>query len=198
MFISIYLLFLPPLILILGFNWNMSWCLESLAVLSPNLLQICCLRSSSRSKPNSRSCAECDRSQRPVIAAMATLWALSRDRDWATVRLECQTGQAYSSITLPSLCQYCTRRDCLTPRLFILLIIQVQFVALLIISVHCKSHLSELCTMTPRILSSDFSSRILESPIVNSAGKSYFLDLENFITKHFFLLINSLFVCVKL
>ena len=140
----------PNLALLYGFLWNMSWCLESWAVLSPNSLHIRCLRRSSRFNPSSRSCAECDRSQRPVMAAMGPVHS-----SWP----ECQTGQAYSSMTLSSLCQYCTRRDCLTPRLFILLIIQVQFVALLIISVHWDSHLSELCTITPRIFSSDFTSK---------------------------------------
>ena len=78
-------------------------------------------------------------SHRPVIAAMATLWALSRDRDWATVRLDYQTGQAYSKCPLPSVFQKSVNVASGTPRDFILLIAHVMLVAFL----------SSLGTVTP-------------------------------------------------
>ena len=71
----------------------------------------------------------CDGSHRPVMAAMAIRWALLSDLDCASVRLECHTGQAYSSITLPSLFQKLTNLASLTSRAFILHMTQVVLVA---------------------------------------------------------------------
>ena len=66
-----------------------------------------------------------DGSHRPVMAAIATRWARSSDLDWATVRLECHTGQAYARWTRPSLFQKSVNLTSLTPRAFILLKAQV-------------------------------------------------------------------------
>ena len=141
---------------------NRSWCRELVAVRYAKRLQIFILRVSSFSRPSWRSCRVCEASHRPVIAAMATLWALSRDRDWASVRLECQTGQAYSRCPLPSVFQNSVSVTSGTPRDFILLIAHVIPVAFLIISWHCDSHRSESCTITPSILCSLFTSSTLE------------------------------------
>ena len=66
---------------------------------------------SSGSKASSASCSEWLGCHRPVIAAMATLWALARAPDWATVRLECQRGAWDSRWTLPSVLQNWVRED---------------------------------------------------------------------------------------
>ena len=67
-----------------------------------------------------------------LTLAIAALWALSSEWDWAEVSPECQTGQPYSSITLPSAFQYSTKVFSGTPKALILRKAQVVLVALLI------------------------------------------------------------------
>ena len=56
------------------------------------------------------------------MAAIATLWHLSRALDWATVRLECHTRHPITRWTLPSDVQKFTSVLVSTPNCFILLI----------------------------------------------------------------------------
>ena len=85
---------------------NMSICLEFVAVRWANVLHWLVRLSESRSNPNFVNWRVCDGSHLPVMAAMAARWALSSERDWAEVSPKCQTGQPYSSMTLPSDFQY--------------------------------------------------------------------------------------------
>ena len=133
---SLYFFTSFPFLGLLGIGLNMSVCLESVAVRRAKRLQSFVRRRASRWSPNCSSCLVCDGSQCPVIAAIATLCALSSEWDWATMRPECHTVQPYSSITRPSLFQYSTSECCGTPMALILLMAQVVRVALRTISSH--------------------------------------------------------------
>ena len=109
---------------------NISMCLEFMAVRSAKVLHSLVRLAESRSNPNSANWRECAGSHLPVMAARAARCALSSEWDWAVVRPECQTGQPYSSINLPSAFQYSTRVASGTPRALILLRAQVVLVAL--------------------------------------------------------------------
>ena len=94
--VSLYVLVFFPFLVLAPVGINRSIWREFSAVRFAKVRQSFTLRGPRGSKPNCRSCCECDGSQRPVIAAMATLWALSRSLDWEVVRPGCQTGQASS------------------------------------------------------------------------------------------------------
>ena len=118
--ISLYFLECLALLCKLITGVNMSICREEVAVRRANLLQSFIRRVASRSSPKASSCRVCEGSQRPVMAAIATLWARSSECDWVTVRPECHTGQPYSNMTRPSLFQYWTKVSCGTPMALIL------------------------------------------------------------------------------
>ena len=98
--VSLYVFFSCLVLAPVGINRSM-W-RESSAVCLAKVWQSFTLRDPSGSKPNFRSCRECNSSQRQVIAAMTTLWALSRSLNKQAVRPGCKTGQASSRWTLPS------------------------------------------------------------------------------------------------
>ena len=85
---------------------KMSLWREFVAVATANLAQRESRLALSRYRPSSASWSVREEAQYPTMAAMATLWLLFRLLDWATVRLECHTGQAISRWTRPSDFQY--------------------------------------------------------------------------------------------
>ena len=68
--------------------------------------------------------------------------------------------------------------------------------ALFTMSWHCSPHLRLSCTKT-KMVRVFFTSKLSELPKEKSGGKSYFLNRLNFITKHFFVLMTSLFKTVN-
>ena len=113
-----------------GARLNMSLWRDLVAVLVAKRREILVLLDSSRSKPRAWSCWVMEGSQKPTMAAIATLWDLSRLCFWALLMLECHTGHANSRWTLPSAFQYSTSVCMSTPRAFILLSAQVVLLAL--------------------------------------------------------------------
>ena len=68
-------------------------CLESVAVRFPKVAHSLVRLADSCSRPKSWSCRLREGSHRPVMAAIATLWARSRSRDWAVVRPSARLGR---------------------------------------------------------------------------------------------------------
>ena len=74
---------------------------DSLAVRFPKVAQSLVRLAASCSRPKSWSLRLWEGSHLQIMAAIATLCARSRFRDWLVVRPECQTGQASSRWTGP-------------------------------------------------------------------------------------------------
>ena len=151
---------------------KMSWCRDFSAVDFANRRHIWTFLVASLQSPSSSSCWVREGVQCPTMAAIATLWHLSRALDWASVRLECHTGHPISRWTLPSAVQKLTRVFVSTPSVFILRSTHMVLLAFPTIWVTWEFHPKFDCTIIPKIFISFFSSSIFEPPIVYSGGKS--------------------------
>ena len=177
---------------------KMSQCRDWVAVAKANRAQRVSRLVESLSRPSSLSCSVWEGAQCPTMAAMASLWLLSSVLDCTTVRLECQAAQAIYRCTLSSAFQNCTSVGLSTPRALICLRTQTVLLARLIIFMIWLSHLKFDWICMPRIVSTFFSSNTFDPPMLNSGGKSYLVERENCMTKHFCWLIFRLFCMVQL
>ena len=142
-----------------GPSLNMSLWRDPVAVLAVKRREIFVLLDSSPSKPRAWSCWVMEGSQKPTLAAIATLWDLSRLCFWALLMLEGHTGHTNSRWTLLSAFQYSTSVSMSNRRAFILLKAQVVLLALTTIWFIWESHPKFDWTISPKIFTNFFSSK---------------------------------------